>query len=307
MQVRRVVTGFDDAGRSRVVRDESAPRTHDFVHIPGFSNTVVWAVADNSAPTGVPADITTTLTSLMPGDGASALTIVQFPPSAVFENVDDAKAAQEQARELPGLAETFDPERPGFHTTRTIDYQIVLSGELCLGLESGEETLLKQGDVVIQNGTAHAWTNRTDQPALLAAVSIGLAERAADQLETNKAVVQKAMELLLDPSTAEQAREYLSDEYVQHNPDIASGPDAVIAFAQSETAIRAKQEMRRSPDPAVLIAEGDMVMQMISRELADPDNPGETYRSHWFELFRVEDGRLAEHWDAALKTPGGRR
>ncbi|WP_106815052.1 cupin domain-containing protein [Microbacterium timonense] len=174
MKVRRVVTGLDEQGRSCVVQDGPAPRTHDFVHIPGFSNTVVWALADNSAPAASPQDITTALSSLMPSDGASALTIVQFPPVGTMETVDGAQAAEEQARELPGLAETFDPRRPGFHTTQTIDYQIVLSGELWLGLESGEETLVRQGDVVIQNRTSHAWTNRAQQPAILAAVSIGV-------------------------------------------------------------------------------------------------------------------------------------
>jgi predicted SnoaL-like aldol condensation-catalyzing enzyme len=209
--------------------------------------------------------------------------------------------------------ETFDPERPGFHTTQTIDYQIVLSGELWLGLETGEETLVKQGDVVIQNGTSHAWTNRTREPAVLAAVSIGVAagsgtaqhDSTTEKLEANKAVVTKTMELLLDPETADQAREYLRDDYIQHNPDIPSGVDPVIAFAKSETAVRAKEEMRPSPGPPLMVAEGDMVVQVIPRDLPDPDNAGETYRSYWFEMFRVDDGRVAEHWDAAPKTPGG--
>lgn len=173
MKIRRVVTGFDEEGRSRVISDGPAPRTHDFEHIPGFSNTVVWALADAVAPTGAPADPTPGLTSLMPDPGGSALTIVKFPPAAAFAGIDFDAAAEEQARELPGLADTFDPDRPGFHTTQTTDYQIVLSGELCLGLETGEETLVRAGDVIIQNGTSHAWTNRSDEPAVLAAVSIG--------------------------------------------------------------------------------------------------------------------------------------
>lgn len=175
MKIRRVVTGFDEEGRSCVVSDGPAPRTHDFEHIPGFSNTVVWALADAVAPTGAPRDRTPSLTSLMPGPGGSALTIVKFPPAATFASVDfdAAAAAEEEARELPGLADTFDPDRPGFHTTQTVDYQILLSGELWLGLDTGEETLVRAGDVVIQNGTGHTWTNRTAEPAVLAAVSIG--------------------------------------------------------------------------------------------------------------------------------------
>jgi quercetin dioxygenase-like cupin family protein len=175
MHVRRVVTGHGKDGLSRVVSDGPAPRTHDFEHIPGFSNTVVWALADSSTPPGEPVDPTTSLTSLMPGPGGSALTIVKFPPAEAMAQIDGEAAGREQAEHLPGLAETFDPERPGFHTTQTVDYQIVLVGELWLGLESGDEVRLVEGDVVIQNSTSHAWTNRTDQPAILAAVSIGTA------------------------------------------------------------------------------------------------------------------------------------
>jgi len=171
MEVRRVVTGVDDQGRSRVVSDGPAPRTHDFAAIPGFSNTVVWAMADAHATTTT--DTTPELASLMPGPGGSALMIVKFPPESVFADVDAAAARAEEARELPGLAETFDPDRPGFHATRTVDYAILLSGELWLELESGEPTLVRAGDVVIQNGTWHSWRNRTDAPAVLAAVSIG--------------------------------------------------------------------------------------------------------------------------------------
>ncbi len=172
MHIRRVVTGRDENGRSTVISDQAAPRTHDFAAIPGFSNTVVWARPD--APTPTPDDITPTLTSLMPGPGGSALTIVQFPPSSVFESFDPVAAAQEEAAALPGLADTFDPDMPGFHTTQTIDYQIVLSGQLLLALETGEPTLLQAGDVIIQNATKHAWSNPTSEPALLAAVSIGI-------------------------------------------------------------------------------------------------------------------------------------
>lgn len=174
MYIRRVVTGLDEDGRSTVVSDQSAPRTHDFVAIPGFSNTVAWAMPAAARPSAVPEDPTAALTSLMPAPGGSALTIVQFPPSAVFASIDPAAAAEEEAVVMPGLADTFDPDMPGFHTTQTVDYQIVLTGQLLLALETGEPTLLHPGDVVIQNATKHAWSNPTDEPAVLAAVSIGV-------------------------------------------------------------------------------------------------------------------------------------
>lgn len=179
MHIRRVVTGLDVEGRSAIISDKPAPRTHDFAAIPGFSNTVVWAMADSAASAPAPADITPTLRSLMPGPGGSALTIVQFPPSAVFASIDPVAAAAEEAEALPGLADTFDPDMPGYHTTQTVDYQIVLSGQLLLSLETGEPTLLQAGDVIIQNATKHAWSNPSTEPAVLAAVSLGIRSVAA--------------------------------------------------------------------------------------------------------------------------------
>ncbi|MGY1815215.1 cupin domain-containing protein [Blastococcus sp. SYSU D00820] len=178
MDVRRIVTGYDVEGRGCVAYDGPAPRTHDFVHIPGFSNTLAWAAVDTAIPTGIPEDVAATTASLMPGPGGSGLTIVQFPPSSVMAAVDPAAAGPEQEEHLPGLADRFDPDRPGFHRTDTIDYAIVLRGELVLELETGEPTLVHTGDVVVQNGTWHAWHNPTSEPAVLAAVSIGTSSEA---------------------------------------------------------------------------------------------------------------------------------
>ena len=66
----------------------------------------------------------------------------------------------------PGLAERFEPD--GMHTTPTVDYAIVLDGEIWLELDEGRRRLLRQHDVVIQNGTRHAWRNKSDRTATLA-------------------------------------------------------------------------------------------------------------------------------------------
>lgn len=177
MHVRRIVTGFDAAGHSIVVSDGPTPRTHDFEHIPGFSNTVVWATENADAPTGKPADPTVVLPSFKVAAGGSMLFVVQFPPESVFASLDHAAAGAEQAEHLPGLADTFDPNRPGFHKTQSVDYVVVLKGELWLEVDRGPATHLRQGDVVIQNGTYHAWANRTDKPAVILACSMGTRPR----------------------------------------------------------------------------------------------------------------------------------
>ena len=61
---------------------------------------------------------------------------------------------------LPGLIDVLEPNHPGMHTTDTVDFDIVISGEVYLELDDGEEVLLKAGDCVVQNGTRHAWHNR---------------------------------------------------------------------------------------------------------------------------------------------------
>ncbi len=102
--------------------------------------------------------------------------IVVFPPDSVFATVDHASAFAEQTVHIPGLIQAFEPDAPGMHTTDTVDYDIVLDGEIWLELDDGVETLLKQGDVVVQCGTRHAWRNRGDRPATMCFVLIG-AER----------------------------------------------------------------------------------------------------------------------------------
>jgi mannose-6-phosphate isomerase-like protein (cupin superfamily) len=174
MHVRRVVTGLTPDGRSVVVSDGPATRAHDFNSIPGFSNVTVWSASAELANASV--DRTAGLNSLLAEPGGTTFFIVRFPPEAQMASIDPAAAGEEQARELPGLADSFDPDRPGFHATPSIDHVIVLQGELWLELEEGAQTLLKQGDVVIQTGTWHAWHNRSDQPAVIAAISLGVSK-----------------------------------------------------------------------------------------------------------------------------------
>lgn len=101
--------------------------------------------------------------------------IVRFPPDAVMADpsFDPIAADAEQHQYLPGLAELFEREAPGMHTTDTVDYDIVLEGEIWLELDDGAEVHLRQGDVAIQCGTRHAWRNKGTSPATMAFILIG--------------------------------------------------------------------------------------------------------------------------------------
>ena len=171
MEIRRVVTGHDPSGTAAVVSDGLAPRTHDYRHIPGMSATVVWATAP-----GQPADATDPtpgLRSQLPGPGGTCFVIVRFPPDDVLGAADPVAAGAEHRMASPGLAERFEPGNPGMHVTDSVDYVLVLDGEIWLDLDDGKMTRLGAGDTVIQNATRHAWRNLGDSPATLAVVHVG--------------------------------------------------------------------------------------------------------------------------------------
>ncbi len=85
-------------------------------------------------------------------------------------DLDIPAALAEIDRKLPGLGEVLEPDHPGMHRTDTI---IVISGEVWLELDDGQEVHLKPGDTVVQNGMRHAWRNKSSEPCVLAVTLIG--------------------------------------------------------------------------------------------------------------------------------------
>ena len=99
--------------------------------------------------------------------------IISYPPDSIrLGSLNEERAGSADADS--GRAAALDrnnPRHPGFHRTNSVDYAIVLSGKIYALMDEGE-TLLRQGDVLIQRGTNHAWSNRTEEPAVLAFVLI---------------------------------------------------------------------------------------------------------------------------------------
>lgn len=175
--VRRIVTG-ERNGKSVVVSDGPVENSHDYAAVPGFRTTLAWATTE--AEPRLPFDGRDPVAenaSALPAPHGTRVIVVQFPPDSVMAapGFDGAAAGAEYAQYLPGLAETFDTDGSGFHRTQTVDYDVILSGELWLELDDGEVRHLKAGDIVIQNGTRHAWRNRTETPAVMLSVLIGAA------------------------------------------------------------------------------------------------------------------------------------
>jgi quercetin dioxygenase-like cupin family protein len=80
---------------------------------------------------------------------------------------------------LPGMLDVLEPDDPGMHTTDTIDFEVILSGECVLELDDGEERVLRAGDTVIQNGTRHRWRNETSEPCVMAVFMVGARREGA--------------------------------------------------------------------------------------------------------------------------------
>ena len=174
MQIRRIVTGHDANGNSVFVSDGAAPRSVSFKHVPGLAAALLWETSAGATLTSCE-DPSLSATSWVPKKGASSFMLVTFPPDSVMMSTDfdPAEAGAEYAQLLPGLAEHFEPHNPGMHVTDTVDYMMLLEGELHLELDGGVAKKLVPFDVVVQNGTRHAWRNRSNSSATALFVLVG--------------------------------------------------------------------------------------------------------------------------------------
>ena len=163
MGVRRVVTGHDKNGKAIVVSDSGAHNIVRPAHRPGVEIHNLWVL--DSAPAKVfgPEDTTTETIGLLPPEKGSVFRVIDFPPEGDW--IDDigpdaAKSAWASiGAEDVGVEDK--PPHPLMHRTETLDYSYCLEGEIYMVLDDSE-LLIKAGDSVIQRGTNHAWSNRSD-------------------------------------------------------------------------------------------------------------------------------------------------
>jgi len=173
MDIRRVVTGHDAAGKAIFV-DDQVVEPVTFSLAPGIEFHRMWG-SDSI--------------SKFPDDGTRPDAPAYFPPRSGFrfgfftippdgsagvpEDLDLEAALEEVERKLPGLAQHLEPADPGMHTTASIDYGVVISGQATLELDDGAKVVLNAGDSYVQNGTRHRWSNSGDVPAVMAIALIG--------------------------------------------------------------------------------------------------------------------------------------
>jgi predicted SnoaL-like aldol condensation-catalyzing enzyme len=119
------------------------------------------------------------------------------------------------------------------------------------------------------------------------------------KLANNKRLVFDMYRNVIDANREELADIYLAEDYIQHNPNVPTGREAIKPYLAARDDLPIEMSLR-SPLVA-MVAEGDLVVQAVMYEHADPRHEGRTYTSTGFDMFRVAEGRLAEHWDAARK------
>ena len=122
-----------------------------------------------------------------------------------------------------------------------------------------------------------------------------------NQLEANKKLVLDFWRSVFEAEDAEAAVNFLATDYIQHNPDIPQGRQGFIDIFSNKWKHSQHGVTYQNP-PVIVLAEGDLVQLVIRFPLPEPGEPTKTYDLYWFDLFKVHDGMIVEHWDAAKKS-----
>ena len=168
--VRVVVVGETSSGAAAVTSDAIVEPTTLEV-FPGSAFVRVWGSAE---PPTLPSAGGRPPGPWIPPPGAVRFGVSVLPP-AYGAGADELRAGLDEIRrQLPGLAESLDLDRPGKHRTDTVDLVFVAAGRVVLELDDGAEVALAAGDCVVQVGARHAWRNRSDFPCTLVISMIGV-------------------------------------------------------------------------------------------------------------------------------------
>lgn len=137
-------------------------------------------------------------------------------------------------------------------------------------------------------------------PAKTAASQQALLVGSNPTLAKNKRLVYDFMREVFYGCHPELAHKFLAKSYVQHNPNVPTSRAGFVQFLSHYCKPEPISQTIKEPLISI-IAEGDMVVLAYARKLADPKNPSKTYTRTWFDMFRVVNGKIVEHWDPALK------
>jgi mannose-6-phosphate isomerase-like protein (cupin superfamily) len=174
---RRALTGRDASGKSVFKSFDVTPQVVRFESRPGLAFYELYATDGVPNLTGLEADPMLTRKGSFPQPGGTLFRLVMFPPKPPEGSKPDpaayGKYLAELDQKIPGMASHFERDTPGMHTSDSVDYGIVIRGEMTLELDDGQTVHLRQGDCVVQNGTRHRWRNPLFEPCLMAFILIG--------------------------------------------------------------------------------------------------------------------------------------
>ena len=175
---RRALTGRDEAGKSVFKSFDVTPMVVDIDSNPGLTFYELYMTEGVPQLTGLEPDPMLKGTTAFPGPGGTMFRLISYPPKRPEgwkppPGVTFESALKELSEKVPGMGDHFERDAPGMHMSDTIDYGIVVRGEMTLELDDGQKVHLRQGDCVVQNGTRHRWRNPLPEPCLMAFISIG--------------------------------------------------------------------------------------------------------------------------------------
>jgi mannose-6-phosphate isomerase-like protein (cupin superfamily) len=175
---KRALTGRDAAGKSVFKSFDVTSKVVEIDSNPGLTFHELYMTEGVPQLTGLEADPMLKGTKAFPGPGGSIFRLISYPPKRPEgykppPGVTFESGLKELSEKVPGMGDHFDRSAPGMHTTDTVDYCVVVRGEMTLELDDGQKVHLRQGDCVVQNGTRHRWRNPLPEPCLMAFISIG--------------------------------------------------------------------------------------------------------------------------------------
>ena len=155
---RRIITGHDADNKAIFIEDEICPNRFAMGGCETFVINEMWRMVETPGNNdeAKPDDPAANIFDLNPTENGNVFRIIEFPPDVEL-----------------GVREDGTPVPPTMHRTASIDYAYIIKGEVYAVLDDGVETLMKEGDVLIQRGTNHCWSNRSDEPCFILFVLCG--------------------------------------------------------------------------------------------------------------------------------------
>jgi mannose-6-phosphate isomerase-like protein (cupin superfamily) len=173
---RRVVTGFDDQGRPTVLEDGDAPEIFVSKALPGYRIAEVCMV-EAVPPRADQIHTEAREWEFEPKLGSVAWRVVVRPPESSGSQIE---GLLDEIGAAAGRGEAGDADHPakgGMHSTKTVDWLMVISGEVWMTVgDTGEEVHLGPGDCIVQGGIPHAWRNRGTEPCVMAGFMMGMTD-----------------------------------------------------------------------------------------------------------------------------------